>query len=315
MDPVDVEQAQTDVDGYFSGETTREGFREAFGTTVDEVRISLESGTFPNLPLADYLRVPLWSQSSLKEAAKSALHAKAARDASVRTPPTDAMLLGSALHLAFLEPDKAEGRIVVWLGKARRGEAWADFQAKNKGKIILTNDQYGRLAGMIHALRDNFFVDKLARFGDMPVEVTKIGDVCGLKMKGRADALGEFTICDIKTVKSADPRKFLNACIQFGYDVQGAVYCELFDRDKFCLICVESDRPHDVVVFELSQAMLDNGRRKMMGYIKTILEAERTGIWPGRSSTPITLESPSWDTEVDTEPTVERCEPPEEIDP
>ena len=307
MDPVDTAQAQADVDGYFA-----EPPRSITTISVCGLDVAA-SKTYRNLPLADYLAWPLWSQSSLKEAAKSALHAKAARDASVR-PPTDAMVLGSALHLAFLEPERAEGKVVVWLGKARRGQAWWDFQVANHDKIILTMDQYDRLNGMLGALRNNPLVQALT--DTVEVEVAKIGDVCGLKMKGRADALGVLSIpgiYDLKTVKSADPRKFLNAVIQFGYDVQAAVYCELFERDNFTLIAVESDPPHDVVVFEMSKSMLASGRRKMLHCIEVVKQAEATGEWPGRSSTPITLEPPPWD--VDTEPTVERCEPPEEVDP
>ena len=97
MEPVDVEQAQQDVDGYFGDGIDPEDIIKGL--------YDLQDGTYHNLPLADYLRVPMWSQSSLKEAGKSAAHAKAAREGHTRTPPSDAMILGSALHLAFLEPE------------------------------------------------------------------------------------------------------------------------------------------------------------------------------------------------------------------
>ena len=251
-----------------------------------------EDGAFYNVPFADYLAWPLWSQSTIKEARKSAAHAKAARE--FKAEPTDAMILGTALHLAFLEPEDAREKIVTWAGKVRRGKEWDEFRSLYQDKIIHTVNQTEQLAGMMQAMLASPFIKEIsALISD--VEITEIGQVCGLRCKGRADALVGKTGYDIKKVADADPWKFQKAIIDYGYDIQGAMYCELFELDRYILIAVEDDPPHDVVPYEFSGAMLRNGRLKLEACAAVILQAEKTGLWPGRSASPVLLDPPEYD--------------------
>ena len=251
-----------------------------------------DNGTFPHLPLAEYLALPIWSQSTVKEAQKSALHARAAF--LTKREPTDAMVLASALHAAFLEPDEAKALIVTYEGKVRRGKEWEDFKSLYADKIILTINQTEQLAGMMHAMQANPYIREVsAAIGD--IELSAIGEVCGLRMKGRVDALAGDVIFDIKKVTTADPFRFQQAIVSYSYDLQGAVYCELFEAGAFVLIAVEEDPPHDIVPYELSPAMLRNGMRKFERCAAVIRQAEDTGVWPGRSARPILLDPLEWD--------------------
>lgn len=257
-------------------------------------------GTYKNVRFEDYLAWPLWSQSTIKEAKKSAAHARAARG--MRVEPTDAMVLGTALHTAFLEPDEAAERIVMWEGKVRRGKEWDEFKSLYQDKIILTRNQTAQLAGMMNAMRNNKYIRDISEV-IADVEVVEIGQACGLRCKARADALGlcedEEWGWDIKKVATADPFKFQRAIIDYGYDLQGALYCELFELERFVLIAVEEDPPYDIVPYELSPAMLRNGVAKLQACAATIRQAEKTGLWPGRSAAPVLLEPPEWDMQTD----------------
>jgi hypothetical protein len=249
------------------------------------------------MPFDEYLALPFWSQSTIKEALKSAAHAKAARE--VKPEPTDAMVLGTAFHLAFLEPDEANEKLVTWEGKVRRGKDWDEFRDLYNDKIILTKGQAAQLAGMMTAMRASAYIAEISKtLSD--VEIVEIGTVAGLRCKGRVDALacslntGDI-IFDIKKVASADPWKFQRAIVDYAYDLQGAVYCELFEASQFVLIAVEEKPPHDVVPYELSPAMLRNAARKLEQAAAVIRQAEKTGLWPGRSAYPVLLEPPEWD--------------------
>lgn len=251
-----------------------------------------DDGTYNHMPFEEYLSLPIWSQSTIKEARKSAAHALAAR--LHKTEPTDAMVLGTALHTCFLETDEAADRIVTWEGKVRRGKEWDEFKALYNDKIILTKNQRVACDCMVASMRKSPFVkDMFDKVGD--VEVVEIGEVMGLRFKARADALaGEIGI-DIKKVANGDPFKFQRAIIDYGYDIQAALYCQLFELDRFILLTVEEEPPYDVVPYELSPAMIRNGLTKLQACVSVVRQAEKSQLWPGRSATPVLLDPPEWD--------------------
>lgn len=253
----------------------------------------IKPGIYPNVPFEDYLTWPFWSQSSLKAGQKSMAHAKQMRDDGFSKPPTDFMLLGSALHTAFLEPELLIERVVLWDGARRAGKEWQAFKAENEGRIILTAGLHEKLVGMVRAMRKHGFVRKWSSAIE-DVEVSAVGDVHGLQMKGRADAMTHEPLVDIKKVQSCNVRRITSTVLDFGYHIQAFIYQTLFNRDRFVLLCVEENPPYDVVPYEFSPALLRRGEREGVALIEQILECEQTGVWPGRSSEIVMLELPEW---------------------
>lgn len=250
-------------------------------------------GLHKHIDFGTYLRWPFLSQSTLKEGRWSMAHMKAAIDGERVKEPTDDMILGSALHVAFLEPETMPTRVVKWDGGARRGGDWTAFCQEHAGKIILTANMYENLVGMVRALRKHPEVRRwTAKVQD--VEVSAIGDVFGVPFKGRTDALTADPLVDLKKVRSADLRMFTNSALTFGYDIQACIYRELFNRDRFMLIAVEDSPPYDVVPFELSPGMIRHGEREAKGLIQSYQNCMRSGVWPGRSDEVVQLELPEW---------------------
>lgn len=246
-----------------------------------------------DVPFTDYLRWPLLSQSVLKEGRKSMAHLRAAEAAEVVKVPTDAMLLGSALHTAFLEPEMMPQRVVLWDGGTRRGKEWEAFVADHADQVILTPGYHEKLIGMVKALRRHPEVRKWV--GRMEgTEVAAIGEVEGLMMKGRCDALTADPLVDLKMTRSADAATFTRTVMGFGYDIQAAIYRRLFDRDRFVLIAVEDTPPYDVVAYELAPAFLKRGEALADELLEKYAECKRTGAWPGRSDEVVQLEPPEW---------------------
>lgn len=91
--------------------------------------------------------------SNLKHAEKSPKHYRHEADSGDKEP-TDAMLMGLAVHCAVLEPDEFARRYVVWSGPSlppnyvlwtggpRRGKTWESFRRDNAGCPILTVKEY-----------------------------------------------------------------------------------------------------------------------------------------------------------------------------
>ena len=285
--------AQKEVDSYFDEPV---------------ITVPRPDGLYPNLPFEEYLKLPFWSYSSLEHARKSAAHARAARLGGSKKP-TDDMQLGSALHVAILEPDQVGKRIAVWIGDVRKGKVWEAFKNTNKGRIILTKNQFDQLFIMSQAVHASPFAKEiLPKIID--VELSKIGTINGLRIKSRLDARTSDTILDIKKVQSADTRAFTRAVTTYSYDIQAALYCRMFDMDKFVFLCIENEPPCDVVPFIVSHDMLTNGGRKLDQCIETVRAAEKSGLWPGRSSTPVLLEPNPYDVAPEVE--YEMPEPPPE---
>lgn len=246
-----------------------------------------------DIRFADYLRWPYLSQSTLKEGRLSMAHLKAALDGERVKVPTDDMLLGSALHCAFLEPELMLDQVVKWSGKRRFGKEWDEFAAENATKIILTDDMHARLIRMVQSLRKHARVREwLGRIE--ATEVCAVGEVRGVTMKGRCDALTVDPLVDLKKVRSCDERTVRSTILQFGYHIQGWIYRELFNRSRFLLLCVEDQEPFDVVAFELSDSFLRLGQREAEELIDQYKECEASGVWPGRATDVVTIEPPAW---------------------
>lgn len=261
----------------------------------------IADGLHLRVPFADYLRWPFYSQSILKEGRKSMAHLRAAFEGERQKEPTDDMLLGSALHCAFLEPEEKVDRVAVWRNGARRGSAWEAFKLEHAARIILTENQDEKLTGMLASLKRHpevkHWADRVSLTYHQErswVEVSCVGMVNGLRMKGRCDALTSDPLIDLKKVADAGPHKVQWVVEAYGYHIQASIYCRLFNRERFMMICVEDEPPYDVTPYEFSPGYLRRGKREADELIARVLECEEMGYWPGRSDTPVQLEPPAW---------------------
>jgi hypothetical protein len=223
-----------------------------------------------------YLQWPELSQSVLKVGRKSMRHLKACWDEEVRTEPTDDMILGSALHTAFLEPELMPDRVVKWTGGTRRGEAWNAFRLEHYDKYILTPVMHEKLVGMCKSLRQH-------------LEVRMVN---GVRMKSRIDALTADPLIDLKKVADGDKGLFRKNMFHFGYHIQGYIYTQLFERERFLLMTVEDFPPYDVLPWELSPEVLKMGRDESVRLLDQVAECIATNKWPGRSEGIEMLDAP-----------------------
>ena len=262
-------------------------------TTTIPDRVIPEPGIYYDIPFEQYLQWDFLSQSVLKEGRESAAHLKAAIDGERIKEQTDDMALGTALHCAFLEPELMPQKVVCWDNGARRGKAWAEFQDEHEGKTILTPDRYDSLCGMVRSMRKHPFVREWWVKTEA-VEVSAVGEIEGVLMKGRADALTPEPLVDLKKVRSTHPAAITRTVLQFGYHIQAPIYNRLFGRSRFVLLCVEDKPPYDVVPFELSPAMLRMGWEETTDLLSDYKQCLASGVWPGRSEQIVTLEPPAY---------------------
>lgn len=254
-------------------------------------------GIYPNVRFEDYLKWPIMSQSTLKEGGEDGSMAalKAAIDGERRIVPTDDMLLGSALHVGFLEPEKLAEKVAVWTGDRRYGKTWDAFAAEHAHQTILTRERFNTMQGMVESMWAHPWVQSITP-RVTGTEVAVVGDVHGVTMKARADALvpDEDLIVDVKKVRRGTARAVLNATLDYGYHWQAYVYTKLFGMSRFLLLTVESDPPYDVVPYELAPQFIRAGMREVIPVLDQLKFAQRTGKWPGRSDDIVMLDAPEF---------------------
>ena len=58
----------------------------------------------------------------------------------------------------------------------------------------------------------------------------------------------------------------------------------LYQEPKSKVIAVEFDAPHDVIVYNMTDEVLDRGRDEYRTMLVRLLECEKNRSWPGRSN-------------------------------
>ena len=238
----------------------------------------------------DYHAGPGYSKSDLDLVARSLRHYWAAKRAPNRVPRvrTDAMLLGSAVHCAILEPDlfaaeyvrvpeDAPGRPTARQINAKKPSPetmdaiafWRDFEAANQGKELLTAEQWATAL----AMRDAVHADQIARRvltgGRAEQSVHAIDRQTGLHIKCRLDYLqdGAGLIGDLKTTSDAGPEEFGRSSAVYRYHVQCGYYRRVM-REAFgeapefwAFVAVEKDPPYAIGVYYVDEDVASLGAR------------------------------------------------------
>lgn len=257
------------------------------------------------LPMQDYRNVPALNISALKELRRSPLHY---RHRLANPKESSAMKLGTAAHCATLEPDAFVERFVAWTrttdsGKAapRNGKAWDAFSEQHADRTILTASEYAEALEIADAVRSDPTAMKYIATGD--AEVSMSWDLSGRKCKGRVDWIthvdGQPVLVGLKTARNAAHFPFASAAAKLGYHLQWAWYFDGFHAIKGVMprvveIVVESDAPYAVVVYDIPDDVIAQGRDEYLELLRTLNECERRNEWPGYALGEQTLSLPSW---------------------
>lgn len=255
------------------------------------------------MPADEYHAVPAYSASGGRLLMRSAAHYRTARD--VPSEPTEAMILGTAMHLAALEPDAFAAQVVRAPKFDRRTTAGkadaAAFESAHAGKIILAPDQFDALDAMRNALLAHPAAAALLHEGDAEVSLFWRCPGTGAPCKARADFLPSgLRICvDLKTTQDASPGAFARSAASMGYHVAAWHYldgCQRLglERDAFALLAVEKSAPFAVGAYRVPEDALDVGRRLTMQARRLYAQCVHDDSWPAYSGRIVDLQFPRW---------------------
>ena len=245
----------------------------------------------PGLSNEDYHHLKAVSPSQIKELKRSPLHYfdRFLAEDRVKKPPTDAMLKGTALHTAILEPQLWDATIAVpphsFDRRTKAGkEMAAEFERESIGKIVLSPEDADEVRRMADAVRQH----PAARFlldlpGRREASYTWTDEATGLECKTRPDWHSDDRriVVDVKTAQDACREAFAKSISNLDYHVQAAWNLDAQGAQMFLSLVVENTRPYAVAVYPASEALIEAGRRRISVAMERLAECWRTNTWPG----------------------------------
>jgi hypothetical protein len=225
---------------------------------------------------------------------------------------SDAMKLGTATHVAVLEPELFASTYVVY-GKRRQSKEWDAFEAAQTaaGKTILTKAEHDEAVAMACAVRSHHVAQQYVSGGQSEVSITwdfEAPEQAGLpafkfECKGRLDKLLHTAIVDLKSTRDASPEGFAKQCANLGIHAQAAYYSDGYaaatgERLPYVVVAVESSAPHVVTVFRVEGEALEIGRDEYQTLLGRLDQCRQTKQWGGYADGEVSLVLPRWKTKL-----------------
>jgi len=231
-------------------------------------------------------------------------------------PPSEAMALGSAVHVLLLEPHDANRVVVMPDFNARTivgKEARAAFQAEHEGSIVLNAEQYELAWSMASAVGSNAMARRLLKAeGQTEIALRWADSRTGLPSKARVDKViensieqgvgdsSDAVIIDVKTALDPFPNGWQKAVLNYGFHRQAAFYQRAWQTlhgqaPQVFFIVIGKSPPHESIVYELNESFLHLAREENARLMDELCTRLDTDDWSGRFTNGVVpLSPPSW---------------------
>ncbi len=229
---------------------------------------------------------------------------------------SNAFDIGEAAHIAILEPETYETRVVRG-PEDRRGNKWTDAKAyaEDAGKLLLTSGDFDKGLLMRDAVHADARIHAIITGGAAQVEHSGfwIDPVTGVLCKCRPDLyrpdLG--IMLDLKSTVSAHPDDFARAVVNYGYHAQEAWYSDGHRAngqavDGFVFLAIEKADPFVCALYELPPSIVAEGAAICRKALDRYAECKRTDTWPGYSGEITELSFKRW-AYSETQPEIEEA--------
>ena len=239
----------------------------------------------------EYNKAPGIRRSLLWEIRRSPAHLKWRME----NPPeaTPALIFGQALHAAVLTPEDYGRQFAVMPNVDRRTkagrEAWEAAAAEAQGRTQIAFDWAEQIADMVQAVRGN---QMAARLLDGPHETsyfwadTLTGEACKCRTDAETDIGDMHLIVDVKTCQDASTDAFVRDSLNYGYDVQAAMYTDGYKavtgrEATFVFIAVEKNPPYAVNILQADTLFMQHGQDRYRHLLGLYHECRQRNQWPG----------------------------------
>ena len=250
--------------------------------------------------MAEYIATPAVGTSDLIAVMRSPAHyhARVAREA------TEATILGTAAHMAILQPELYRTTYVVAPALDRRTKAFKEWKATEvaEGQEILSQQDAWLVTGMTASVRAHRGALDLIGQGRAENTLLWNDPSTYLGCKARPDILIEHrrVLADLKTVADGNYRPFQRAIHSFGYHIQAAhalAGAETYvpgDWDTWVWIVVEKEPPFAVALYQADDLMLSAARGERRRALELIAACTKAGTFPGYPEEIQSIGLPPW---------------------
>lgn len=245
---------------------------------IPSSKTKIKEGILNKIDDKDYFAIKLVSFSSVIKRILNEETYEVAMNEPVEE--TEAMILGSAIHCAILEPDCFNDRYAVMpkvdlrttIGKTTK----LKFEEDNKGKVILGFDQKNIIDEILKSCNE---IDLKNEFNilNLPFENVTISnlingqiekaltfDFQGLKCKAKIDCFNNYKmLLDVKSTQTFGD-EFARECINRFYHAQFAFYehglkqLGIYPRDRI-VVGVQTKKPYKITLVRFNDFVMEDG--------------------------------------------------------
>lgn len=274
-----------------------------------------------NITDEEYFADPAINNSGLKAVVRSPAHYQyQLRNPKEQTP---AMLAGSAMHCAILEPAEFSRRYAVIPADAPakptsaminaknpsessidRVTYWESFEIASMGKDIITEAVSKDCFRISDAVRTHPELSAIFENGKAEQAIFAEDPVTGVMCKCKPDYLTQVSEYRIQVeLKSADDARvgpFTRSVMNYGYFQGSAFYHDMMDwagldaPDLYLMVVIEREEPYGIKVYEVPEDCMDYGRRQYRQALDLYKHCLDMDEWPNYSTDIEVLQLPAW---------------------
>ena len=240
------------------------------------------------------------SNSGLKLVNRSPAHFKYQKE----HESTRSMVIGSALHMACLEPHLFyKTYVLLRNAKDRTSSEYKEAKKENGEELVLVSGEIERVEGIMNSLYKNTAIRKILELpGYNELSGFSIDPDTGVTCRHRFDKLTHCGIAvDLKTTIDARPDAFSRSIFAYGYNIQNAFYADQYNwitgdfLQDFVFIAIESESPYAAKLYRLDEDSLLIGKDAYKKALDAYAYCLEMNEWPAYEDQEIEeIGIPSW---------------------
>jgi hypothetical protein len=205
------------------------------------------------------------SFSSIKEFAKSPMHYIDYINRP-KTPPTDAMKLGSLVHCLMLRPELFNDQFAISPDINKRTNAgkeeWAEFCRLNEGKDVIENSDYEHARKLVDtAMTNDHIYNAVKSCHDFEKEWSM--EIDDLPYRGFYDGISTDYILEVKTINDGNPKNVMSDFYKRKYHMQASLYSMSQFGLPVMYIIIETSQPYLSYVAMADDNYIEQGAKEI----------------------------------------------------